>query len=294
MLGGRRSGTPAGPDDARRPDGVSAGRSAGEDRPREHGASASKCARRCWIIGVVEFSWRLPRALKLRGNVGKWILRQVLYRRVPKQILERPKMGFSVPIDRWLRGPLRPWAENLLSPDELRQRRPAGPRADRARVEGPSGEPASGRRGAVGRHHVSGVEGAVGSVTAALRLPAPARVQAADAADARWDLLLVCVSAYILTAVGRVHELFPAVATFRPAIVSGLLATTLYVLAQDEQRRSEYLFRTTTKLLLAFLVWMFLSVSGALVISAELRALRRICQDGADVRGHGWRGSRLP
>ena len=52
----------------------------------------------------------------------------------------------------------------------------------------------------------------MGSVTAALRLPAPARVQAADAADARWDLLLVCVSAYILTAVGRVHELFPAVA----------------------------------------------------------------------------------
>jgi asparagine synthase (glutamine-hydrolysing) len=68
---------------------------------------------------LVEFSWRLPRSLKLRGSVGKWILRQVLYRRVPKEIVERPKMGFSVPIDRWLRGPLRNWASGLLSPEEL-------------------------------------------------------------------------------------------------------------------------------------------------------------------------------
>jgi asparagine synthase (glutamine-hydrolysing) len=63
---------------------------------------------------VVELSWRLRRSLKLRGNVGKWVLRQVLYRRVPKAIVERPKMGFSVPIDRWLRGPLRSWADSLL------------------------------------------------------------------------------------------------------------------------------------------------------------------------------------
>jgi asparagine synthase (glutamine-hydrolysing) len=70
---------------------------------------------------VVEFSWRLPRALKLRGSLGKWILRQVLYRRVPREIVERPKMGFSVPIDRWLRGPLRKWADGLLSSEDLRR-----------------------------------------------------------------------------------------------------------------------------------------------------------------------------
>jgi asparagine synthase (glutamine-hydrolysing) len=68
---------------------------------------------------VVEFSWRLPHRLKLRDGIGKWILRQVLYRRVPQAIVERPKMGFSVPIDRWLRGPLRGWADGFLNLTEL-------------------------------------------------------------------------------------------------------------------------------------------------------------------------------
>jgi asparagine synthase (glutamine-hydrolysing) len=70
---------------------------------------------------VVEFSWRLARNLKVRGGRGKWILRAVLERHVPRDITDRPKMGFSVPLEQWLGGALLPWAESALSLERLRR-----------------------------------------------------------------------------------------------------------------------------------------------------------------------------
>ena len=70
---------------------------------------------------VVEFAWRLPHAARIRGNTGKWLLRQVLYRHVPKHLIERPKMGFDIPFGDWLRGPLRDWAETFLNERRLRE-----------------------------------------------------------------------------------------------------------------------------------------------------------------------------
>ena len=70
---------------------------------------------------VMEFAWSLPMSMKLRDGRGKWILRQLLDRHVPRALVERPKMGFGIPLDDWLRGPLRQWAGDLLAEDRLRR-----------------------------------------------------------------------------------------------------------------------------------------------------------------------------
>lgn len=81
---------------------------------------------------VVELAWQLPIDMKIRDKSGKWVLREVLYKYVPKELIERPKKGFSIPLAQWLRGPLREWAEPLLAekrlteegyfyPDKIRQ-----------------------------------------------------------------------------------------------------------------------------------------------------------------------------
>ena len=70
---------------------------------------------------VVELSWRIPTSMKIRGQTGKWILREILSDYVPTELFSRPKMGFGVPIGKWLRDPLREWAEDLINPASLRK-----------------------------------------------------------------------------------------------------------------------------------------------------------------------------
>lgn len=70
---------------------------------------------------LVELSWRIPTAFKIKDGKGKWLLRRMLHRRVPAPLFERPKMGFALPLSKWLCGPLRDWAEDCLDPARLSQ-----------------------------------------------------------------------------------------------------------------------------------------------------------------------------
>jgi len=70
---------------------------------------------------VIEEAWAMPLNMKIRNGQGKWALRQILYKYIPRELIERPKQGFSIPLGEWLWGPLRDWAENLLDPDRLQR-----------------------------------------------------------------------------------------------------------------------------------------------------------------------------
>lgn len=70
---------------------------------------------------LMDFAWSLPMGMKVRGGQGKWLLRRLVDRHVPAVLMNRPKMGFGIPLDQWLRGPLREWAESLLSDERLKQ-----------------------------------------------------------------------------------------------------------------------------------------------------------------------------
>lgn len=70
---------------------------------------------------VAAVAWQLPMNMKIRSGTSKWALRQILYEYIPRQLIERPKKGFAIPIGQWLRGPLQAWADDLLHPDRLQR-----------------------------------------------------------------------------------------------------------------------------------------------------------------------------
>ena len=70
---------------------------------------------------IVELAWRIPSHMKINGKETKSILRNILYQHVPKNLIDRPKAGFSIPLSDWLKGPLKIWAELLLDPVRIEE-----------------------------------------------------------------------------------------------------------------------------------------------------------------------------
>ena len=85
---------------------------------------------------VVEFAWKLPLEMKVKNRQGKRILREVLYKYVPQTMIERPKTGFAIPLDTWLRGPLRDWAESLLDKRQIKEQGLLNPELIHGKVAG--------------------------------------------------------------------------------------------------------------------------------------------------------------
>ena len=109
--------------------------------------------------GILDLAWRLPLDAKLRGGQTKWVLRQVLERHVPAALVERPKMGFGLPIGSWLRGVLAPWAEHLLDERTTAGPGAARPRPDSTGLGAPPRRPAGPGLRAVGRAGPAVVDG---------------------------------------------------------------------------------------------------------------------------------------